>query len=346
MITRGGTQPPSAAPAEIFTGDVRVQPLFGPEDTAAYGGAYVTFQPGARSAWHVHPAGQRLVVTEGTGLTQQRGGPVERIRAGDVIWCPPGVKHWHGAAPDSVMTHLALTSVGDTGNVDWLEKVSDDDYGAYREHDHEIHDLTPRQQAMVTIAAFTAAGAQPELRIALETGLNAGLTISQIKEIQVQLYAYAGFPRSLNALTTFMAVLDDRKARGVTDDPGDEPSPLPNGRTSLEFGAENQTRLLGAPATGAYLTFAPAIDQFLKAHLFGDIFGRDNLDWASRELATIAALATLTGTDAQLRSHLAVGLHNGLTAKNLRALAAVLRASVGQAQASRTEAILDEVLPQ
>jgi 4-carboxymuconolactone decarboxylase len=344
VITLGGSQAPGAGPAENFTGDVRVQPLFAPEATAAYGGAYVTFQPGARSAWHTHPAGQRLVVTAGTGRTQQWGGPVEQIRAGDVLWCPPGVKHWHGAAPNSVMTHLALTGAGDGGNVTWLEKVSDDQYGAYQEPGHEIDGLTPAQQALVAIAAFTATGRQPELSAAVNAGLDAGLTVSQIKEIQVQLYAYAGFPRSLNALTTFMTVLDRRKASGIADAPGDEPTPLPSDRTSLELGTENQTRLIGAPAAGAYLTFAPAIDQFLKAHLFGDIFGRDNLDWPSRELATIAALSAMDGTGAQLRSHFAIGLHTGLTAQNLRALVSVLHADVGREQADQAGAILDEVL--
>jgi quercetin dioxygenase-like cupin family protein len=130
MITRSGSHPASAGPAECFTGDVRVQPLFAEEEAAAYGGAYVTFAPGARSAWHVHPGGQRLIVTEGVGRTQEWGGPVEEFRAGDVLWCPPGVKHWHGAAPDATMTHLALTGVRDGRNVEWLEQVTDEEYGA------------------------------------------------------------------------------------------------------------------------------------------------------------------------------------------------------------------------
>jgi 4-carboxymuconolactone decarboxylase len=133
VITGSGSQAPRKGPAEYFTGDVRVQPLFAEEDAAAYGGGYVTFQPGARSAWHTHPAGQRLIVTAGVGRTQQRGGPVEEIRAGDVLWCPPGVKHWHGASPTSAMTHLALTGVRDGQNVEWLEKVSDEQYGAEAE---------------------------------------------------------------------------------------------------------------------------------------------------------------------------------------------------------------------
>ncbi|GIE97448.1 (R)-mandelonitrile lyase [Paractinoplanes rishiriensis] len=138
MIIRSGSQPAAPGPAEYFTGDVVVQPLFAAgeeaaeeeaaEVGAAYGGAYVTFAAGARSAWHVHPAGQRLVVTEGARRTQQWGGPVEEIRPGDVVWCPPGVKHWHGAGPDGPMTHLALTGVRDGRNVEWLEKVTDEEY--------------------------------------------------------------------------------------------------------------------------------------------------------------------------------------------------------------------------
>ncbi|GAA1543630.1 cupin domain-containing protein [Dactylosporangium maewongense] len=128
MITRYGSQPSTPGPAENFTGEVRVQPLFAPEETAPYSGAYVTFQPGARSAWHTHPAGQRLIVTEGAGRTQQEGGPVEELRPGDVVWCPPGVRHWHGAGPASPMTHLALTGVRDGRAVEWLEKVTDEEY--------------------------------------------------------------------------------------------------------------------------------------------------------------------------------------------------------------------------
>ncbi len=132
MITRNGSQPSTPGPAENFTGNVRVQPLFTAEDTAPYTGALVTFQPAARSAWHTHPAGQRLIVTDGTGRTQQEGGPIEEIRTGDVVWCPPGVRHWHGAAPGSAMTHLALTGVRDGQAVEWLDKVTDEQYDPQR----------------------------------------------------------------------------------------------------------------------------------------------------------------------------------------------------------------------
>jgi len=129
MITRSGSQASSKGPAEYFTGEVRVQFLFAAEETAAYSGAFVTFAPGARSAWHTHPAGQRLIVTDGAGLTQTWGGPIEEIRAGDVVWCPPGVKHWHGAAPTTAMTHMAIQEQHGGKVVDWMEKVGDEQYG-------------------------------------------------------------------------------------------------------------------------------------------------------------------------------------------------------------------------
>ena len=128
-VTIGGSQPAARGPAEYFTGNARVDPLFAAEDTAPFSGAYVTFEPGSRSAWHTHPAGQHLIVTSGVGWTQEWGGPVTEIRPGDVVWCPPGIKHWHGATPTTAMTHIALTGTAGGKNVDWLEKVSDEQYG-------------------------------------------------------------------------------------------------------------------------------------------------------------------------------------------------------------------------
>lgn len=129
-ITRAGEQDARYGPAENFTGRVRVDPVWPSSDGISASGGMVTFEPGARSAWHTHPAGQRLVVMSGVGLTQQEGGPVQEIRAGDVVWCPPGVKHWHGAALNVAMSHLAVTGVVDGKNVEWLEKVTDEEYAA------------------------------------------------------------------------------------------------------------------------------------------------------------------------------------------------------------------------
>lgn len=126
-----GSQNAVYGPAENFTGRVRVDPLFKPDNDISVSGAYVTFEAGARSAWHTHPAGQRLIVTSGVGLTQQEGQPMQIIRAGDVVSCPAGVKHWHGAAPGSAMTHLAITGIVDGKSVNWMEKVTDEQYHAH-----------------------------------------------------------------------------------------------------------------------------------------------------------------------------------------------------------------------
>lgn len=128
MITPAGSVPSAAGPAEYFTGRARVDPLSPANEHINASTAYVTFEPGARSAWHTHPQGQYLIVTAGAGLTQQWGGPVRPLRPGDVVWCPPGVKHWHGAAPATAMTHIAVTGTRDGKNVQWLEKVSDEQY--------------------------------------------------------------------------------------------------------------------------------------------------------------------------------------------------------------------------
>jgi 4-carboxymuconolactone decarboxylase len=207
-----------------------------------------------------------------------------------------------------------------------------------------ISDLSPRRQAIAAIGAFTAVGRLPQLREALTEGLDAGLSVNQIKEILVQMYAYAGFPRSLNALGAFMAVLEQRRADGITDPAGAEPKPLPAHTDMLQLGTANQTELTGAPVTGPLFDFAPAIDRFLKPHLFGDIFSRDNLDWQSREIATVAALATLDGVESQLQSHFGIALNTGLTEAQLHGLITVLQARVGQTQGSRSTQILDKVL--
>lgn len=188
--------------------------------------------------------------------------------------------------------------------------------------------LNRKQQAIVTMSAFTAKGDLPQLQKALGTGLDAGLTVSEIKEVLVQLYAYAGFPRSLNALNTFMVLLKERKGKGINDPAGKEPSPLPTDKSRLQAGTETQTKLLGMPVKGELYEFAPAIDQFLKEHLFGAIFGRDNLDWKTRELATISALAALGGVESQLRAHFGIGLHNGLTESELTQLVAIIQSSI------------------
>ena len=127
-IARSGSQPSSKGPAEWFTGDVIIDQLFEAPEPARVRGASVTFEPGARTAWHTHPLGQTLIVTSGLGWAQRWGGPIEEIRPGDVIWFPPGEKHWHGATPTTAMTHVAIQEVLDGKIVDWMEQVSDEEY--------------------------------------------------------------------------------------------------------------------------------------------------------------------------------------------------------------------------
>ena len=128
-ITRAGARPSGKGPADWFTGTVRIDPLFNAFDPARVQGASVTFEPGARTAWHTHPLGQTLVVTAGLGRVQRRGGPIEEIRPGDVVWFAPGEKHWHGAAPNNAMTHIAIQEVHDGKVVEWMEQVSEGEYG-------------------------------------------------------------------------------------------------------------------------------------------------------------------------------------------------------------------------
>ena len=204
--------------------------------------------------------------------------------------------------------------------------------------------LNAKQEKIVTIAAFTANGNLQKLKTALNEGLDAGLTVNEIKEVLVQMYAYAGFPRSLNAIDTFIGVLEEREQRGIKDELGKEPSSMPANKSSIELGSEIQTRLIGAPATGKYITFAPAIDKFLKGHLFGDIFGRDNLDFQSREIATISALANIEGVNSQLQAHFNIGFNVGLTEAQMRSLISVLEAKVGKKEANNANEILNKVL--
>ena len=127
-ITRNGSEPSVKGPADWFTGIARIEPLFAPLEPARAGGASVTFEPGARTAWHTHPLGQTLIVTSGLGRVQVWDGPIEEIRPGDVVWFPPGVKHWHGASPEKAMTHIAIQEALDGKVVEWMEHVTDEQY--------------------------------------------------------------------------------------------------------------------------------------------------------------------------------------------------------------------------
>ena len=235
-IMRSGSQPSRQAPAENFTGTVRVDPLFQATGPARASGSLVTFEPGARTEWHTHPLGQILIVTAGVGLVQRWGDPVEEIRQGDVVWIPPGQKHWHGAAPNSSVAHIAIVEQLDGKTVDWMEKVSDAQYvaptraqesstdagakprpsqGSIGDFDPKLADLTDdvlygdiwerpqlskRDRSLVTVAALIALNRPEQLRSHLIMARKNGVTQEEVVETITHLAFYCGWPNAVNAI--------------------------------------------------------------------------------------------------------------------------------------------------
>lgn len=208
-------------------------------------------------------------------------------------------------------------------------------------------DLDSKEQAIIRIAAFTGKGDLSKLKEELDTGLDAGLTINQIKETLVHVYAYAGFPRSIRGLQTFMSVVDERKAKGINDVTGAEASPIHDDRSKYERGKAILEELSGVaeaePKTG-YAAFAPIIEIFLKEHLFADIFERDVLTYKERELATISVLSSIGGVEPMLRSHLNLCLNVGLSPNQLQQFVGVIQSTIGKKEAEAAQKVLDEVL--
>lgn len=299
----------------------------------------VTFEPGCRNSWHSHSGGQLLIATAGIGYYQEKGKPARRLFPGDIVEIAPNVEHWHGAAPDSWFAHLAIECNPDSNKVTWLLPVTDDEYlpattDAVQKYAEANKVLSPRQQAIVAIGAYTGRGDLEHLDEALVAGLDAGMTVNEIKEILVQAYAYAGFPRSLRALQTFMTLLDKRKAAGINDTPGKEATPVPDmyDTTKYALGKKNLAELSGVPAdapASGYAVFAPVIDKFLKEHLFADIFDRDILSWQDRELATVSVITGVGGVEPMAAAHMGICLHQGLTPEQLSALLNIVEVNLG-----------------
>jgi 4-carboxymuconolactone decarboxylase len=242
IITRSGTQATRPGPAENFTGAVRVDPLFQAKAPARASGSLVTFEPGARSAWHTHPLGQVLIVTAGTGRAQRWGDPVHEIRQGDVVWIPPGQKHWHGAAPNSSMAHIALVEALDGKAVDWMEKVSDAQYGfpiraqqapvrptagkqLMGDISPKLADLTDdvlfgdvwerpglskRDRSLATVAALIAMNRPDQLRSHLARARDNGVTEQELIEAITHLAFYAGWPGAVTAVGVAREVFQKR----------------------------------------------------------------------------------------------------------------------------------------
>jgi len=175
--------------------------------------------------------------------------------------------------------------------------------------------LSDRQKSIILISSYTAKGNLDNLKKALNQGLDNGLTVNEIKEVLIQVYAYAGFPRSLNGISTFISILDTRKVKGINDIDGAEAKPLNAKINKKEYGNNVQIELIGKPTSGKYIEFTPAIDTFLKEHLFADIFGRGVLTYQDREIETVAILSSIKGLEPQLKGHIQIALHMGITPK-------------------------------
>lgn len=235
-IVRAGSQPASTGSEDHFTGSVRVEPLFSVHDPARAYGALVTFEPGARTAWHTHPLGQTLIVTDGTGWIQQWGGQKQEIRKGDVVWIPAGQKHWHGATASTRMSHIAIVEQLDGKGVEWMEKVSEEQYGNTRslskgvtgmtkepsraqklmgDIDPKLAELTDnvlfgdvwerpglakRDRSLITVAALIALNRPEQLRSHIRLALENGVTQDEIVETITHLAFYSGWPNAVNAV--------------------------------------------------------------------------------------------------------------------------------------------------
>lgn len=207
--------------------------------------------------------------------------------------------------------------------------------------------LTIRQQKVIIISSFTAKGDLDHLKIALDAALESGLTVNEIKETIVHLYAYCGFPRSICGLQTLMKVLEERKAKGIIDKWGKQASPIKDERSKYERGKTILEKLTGTPQNGprtGYAALSPEIEIFLKEHLFADIFERDILSFMDRELVTISALSSIGGAEPMLNSHFGICLNIGISPDQLLHFINVINAETGKKEAENARLVLEEVL--
>lgn len=339
VITRGGSRPARPAPAENFTGGARVEVLFEALDPLHASGASVTFEPSARTAWHSHPGGQILVVTAGSGRVQRWGGVIEEIRPGDVVRIPAGQKHWHGASPQASMTHIAITEPRDGTSVQWMEKVSDEQYnavspspqpqpsnpqqgptgasGALQQKiapglatltDEVLFgdvwrrpELSPRDRSLVTISVLIATGKPAQLGGHLARALDNGVQPSEASGLLAHLAIYCGWPSAVSALDVYEQVYTARQV---------DTAALRAVGPRLPAPASDAAR--ARALNDELATVAPKFVQLTNGVVFDNLWRRPDLTLRDRSLVTIAALAAM-GDDEQLDLYLRRGLESGLT---------------------------------
>jgi 4-carboxymuconolactone decarboxylase len=338
-ITRGGARAVQPAPQENFTGAVRVEELFAAVAPSHASGASVSFDPGARTAWHSHPRGQTLIVTAGIGRVQSWRGPIQEIRSGDVVKIPAGEKHWHGASPVASMTHIAITEHRDGSRVQWMEKVSDEQYDGALQFGPQAPpstqlptgrpsgtvqpriapglaaltddvlfgdvwrrpELSPRDRSLVTVAVLIATGKPAQLAGHLGRALDNGVQPSETSGLLAHLAVYAGWPSAVSALEVYDQVYTNRKV---------DPSVLRHVAPRLPDPASEAAR--ARALTDELGPVAPKFVQLTNDVVFADLWRRSDLSVRDRSLVTIAALAA-TGDDDQLDLYLRRGVESGLT---------------------------------
>lgn len=336
------------SPNPNFTGDVWLSAVT-KEKELNVPMANVTFAPGCRNSWHSHTGGQILIATAGIGYYQERGKTVRCLFPGDIVEIAPGVEHWHGSAPDSWFAHIAISCNPNINKPTWLQPVTDEEYATAVNTSTSVYDnqaLSAREQAIVAIASYTGKGDLEHLPLALTEGLKSGMTVNEIKEILIQAYAYCGFPRSLRAIQAFMKVLDERKTQGINDTMGKEAISAKQEDNKYDRGAAILQVLSGinsAHPKSGYGAFAPAIDQFLKEHLFADIFERGLLSYRERELATVSFLAGIGGVEPMAAGHISICLHLGITKEQLTALLNIVEINLGKQSSEPLRKVLKSV---
>lgn len=339
------------APTNRFSGDAhfsRFPTMPSPGDVAP---ATVTFEAGTITNWHIHPHGQYLIVTDGEGRTQEWGKPIQTLHEGDVVICPPGVKHWHGASEHSSMTHIAISPVSPDGQgVTWLEEVELPESKSTTPDQPEAPTpvtLTEKQLSLIPIAAFSAVGDTDKLKPALVQGLESGLTVNEIKEAFAHQYAYAGFPRALTGMLTFRSLLAERREEGIEDVQGKEPSRLPDSTDYYQLGSETleylTDRTMEEASQPLFGNFSPTMDHALKAHLFGYLFSRDNLGYLERELVVVGTLSAIEDVNPQLHSHLTITQNLVVDPEQMERIMATLEKNVGKNVARNARGVLRDI---
>jgi 4-carboxymuconolactone decarboxylase len=339
VVSRAGSRPVRPAPPQNFTGAVQVEMLFEAVDPSHASGGTVTFEPGARTAWHTHPRGQILVITAGVGRVQRWGDPMEEVRAGDVVRIPAGQKHWHGASPHAAMTHLAISEHRDGSTVQWMEQVSDEQYNAATRAEQgtspqaraattrpsgEVQprvapgmaaltddvlfgdvwrrpQLSPRDRSLVTITVLIATGKAAVLSGHLGRALDNGVLPTEASGVLAHLAVYAGWPSAVAALEAYDQVYATRKV---------ETAALAVADSRLAASAAEAARAKGL--TESVGAVAPKFAQLTNDVVFGDLWRRSDLSLRDRSLVTIVALAAM-GDDEQLEFYVDRGRESGLT---------------------------------